>query len=133
MNHRPGETFRTRTWPWQRHPYIRHRRSFAYDDGSQQSFVASGFSTYFAGGHLTQGQWSVDENGRFTSFWLPSYRATYDVSQVANNGHVTGLRFVDVRTRSFRRALPDPQLKSPRAGRPGVLASAGFNAGGRRV
>jgi hypothetical protein len=69
-----------------------------YDDGSQQSFLASGLTTYVEGGHPTEGQWSVDEDGRFTSFWPPSYRATYDVSWLVEDGRVTGLPFVDVRS-----------------------------------
>lgn len=68
-----------------------------YTDGSSQSFLASGQTTYFEGGRPTQGQWSVD-GGRFTSFWPPSYRATYEVSWLVTGGQVTGLRFVDVRT-----------------------------------
>jgi hypothetical protein len=69
-----------------------------YTDGSRQLFLASGLTTYFEGGHPTEGQWSVDDDGRFTSFWPPSYRATYEVSWLAADGKVTGLRFVDVRT-----------------------------------
>jgi hypothetical protein len=69
-----------------------------YSDGSQQSFLASGLTTYVEGGHPTEGQWSVDDDGRFTSFWPPSYRATYEVTWLVTDGQVTGLRFVDVRT-----------------------------------
>ena len=69
-----------------------------YDDGSQQWFLTSGLTTYIEGGHPTEGQWSVDGDGRFTSFWPPSYRATYDVTWLVTDGRVTGLRFVDAKS-----------------------------------
>jgi hypothetical protein len=69
-----------------------------YTDGSWQSFLASGVTTFFEGGHPTEGQWSVDDDGRFTSFWPPSYRATYEVTWLVSGGQVTGLQFADVRT-----------------------------------
>jgi hypothetical protein len=69
-----------------------------YIDGSRQSFLASGLTTYLEAGHLTEGRWSVDGEGRFTSFWPPSYRATYEVTWRVTGGCVTGLGFVDVRT-----------------------------------
>lgn len=69
-----------------------------YADGSRQSFLTSGQTTYFEGGHPTEGQWSVDDDGRFTSLWPPSYRATYEVSWLVTDGQVAGLRFVDVRS-----------------------------------
>jgi hypothetical protein len=69
-----------------------------YADGSRQSFHASGLTTYLEGAHPTKGQWSVDDDGRFISFWPPSYRATYEVTWLVTDGRVTGLRFVDLRT-----------------------------------
>jgi hypothetical protein len=68
-----------------------------YTDGSRQSFLASGLTTYFEHGQPTEGQWSVDDD-RFTSFWPPSYRATYEVTWLVTDGQITGLRFADVRT-----------------------------------
>lgn len=69
-----------------------------YGDGSEQWFLASGLTTFFEGGHPSEGQWSVDTQGRFTSFWPPSYRATYDLFWLVRAGRVAGLRFVDVKT-----------------------------------
>jgi hypothetical protein len=69
-----------------------------YTDGSRQSFLTSGLTTYVENGHPTEGQWSVDDEGRFTSFWPPSYRATYEVTWLVVGGQATGLRFVDLRT-----------------------------------
>lgn len=45
-------------------------------------------------GHDTRGEWSVLD-GRFCSFWPPSYRACYDLRWIVENGEVTGLRFDD--------------------------------------
>lgn len=69
-----------------------------YTDGSRQWFLASGLTTYLENGHPTEGQWSVDDDGRFTSFWPPSYRATYEVTWLVTDSQVTGLRFKDART-----------------------------------
>ena len=69
-----------------------------YTDGSRQWFLASGRTTYVENDHPTEGQWSVDNHGRFTSFWPPPYRATYEVTWLVAGGRVTGLRFVDTRT-----------------------------------
>ena len=69
-----------------------------YTDGSRQSFLGSGRTTFVEHGQPTEGEWSVDDDGRFTSFWPPSYRATYDVTWLVTGGRITGLRFVDART-----------------------------------
>lgn len=69
-----------------------------YTDGSRQWFLASGLTTFIKNGHPTEGGWSLDDDGRFTSFWPPSYRATYEVSWLVTGGQVTGLRFVDIRS-----------------------------------
>lgn len=69
-----------------------------YEDGAWQSFASSGRTTYLEGGRRTDGEWSVDESGRFMSFWPPSYRATYGVFWLVDDGVITGLRFVDSRS-----------------------------------
>jgi len=69
-----------------------------YTDGSRQWFLASGLTTFVENGHPTEGEWSVDHDGRFTSFWPPDYRATYEVTWLVSGGQVTGLRFVDSRS-----------------------------------
>lgn len=69
-----------------------------YEDGARQSFAGSGRTTYLEGARRTDGEWSVDESGRFTSFWPPSYRATYELFWLVDDGAVTGLRFVDTRS-----------------------------------
>ena len=64
-----------------------------YEDGSTQTFDAGGATTYVENGQPTAGEWYVDADGRFCSYWPPSYRACYDLRWVVENGHITGLRF----------------------------------------
>lgn len=76
---------------------------FLYDDGATQTFEKSGATTYIEHGTPTQGEWYVNEQGRFTSFWPPSYRASYDLSWLVEDGHVVGLEFTELnRGSSFR-------------------------------
>jgi hypothetical protein len=70
--------------------------SFAYDDGATQTFEPSGDTTYVERERRSHGKWSVDSEGRFCSFWPPSYRATYDLHWVVENGSVVGLRFTEL-------------------------------------
>lgn len=69
-----------------------------YGDGATQTFDADGTTSYVENGRPTQGTWSVEEDGRFSSFWPPSYRAFYDVRWMAEQGRIVGLRFVDLRS-----------------------------------
>jgi hypothetical protein len=69
-----------------------------YYDGACQTFASSGHTTFVEDGRRTDGEWSVDAFGRFTSFWPPSYRATYELTWLVDGGAVTGLRFVDTRS-----------------------------------
>ncbi|MFI5615444.1 hypothetical protein [Amycolatopsis sp. NPDC051903] len=66
---------------------------FVYDDGSEQVFDHSGATTYVERGHPTKGEWYVDTDGHFASFWPPSYRASYDLHWMVENGSIVGLRF----------------------------------------
>ncbi|MCX4648026.1 hypothetical protein [Streptomyces sp. NBC_01446] len=70
----------------------------AYGDGTTQIFQPDGSTSYFEAGRQTEGTWSVDENGRFCSFWPPSYQASYDLRWVVEGGAVVGLRFSDLRS-----------------------------------
>jgi hypothetical protein len=67
-----------------------------YDDGSVQIFNHDGSTTYTENGKPTHGEWYVDEDGRFCSFWPPAYRACYTLTWLAENGTATGLRFTEV-------------------------------------
>lgn len=70
--------------------------SFVYEDGSTQVFDSSGVTTYVEGGAETHGEWSVDD-GRFCSFWPPTYRACYDLHWMVEAGAIVGLRFTSLR------------------------------------
>jgi hypothetical protein len=66
-----------------------------YEDGSTQTFDAGGATTYVENGRPTAGEWYVDADGRFCSYWPPSYRACYDLRWVVEEGQITGLRFTN--------------------------------------
>jgi hypothetical protein len=69
---------------------------FLYDDGATQTFEKGGATTYIEHGSTTRGEWYVDEEGRFCSFWPPSYRACYDLRWIVEDGEVVGLEFIEV-------------------------------------
>jgi hypothetical protein len=64
-----------------------------YDDGAEQVFDHDGVTTYVERGHPTYGEWYVDTDGRFASFWPPCDRASYDLRWIVENGAIVGLRF----------------------------------------
>jgi len=66
-----------------------------YPNGATQVFDAVGGTTYVENGRPTQGEWYIDEEGRFGSFWPPGYRADYDLRWIVENGTIVGLRFTD--------------------------------------
>ena len=68
---------------------------FAYDDGATQTFAPNGSTIYVDRGQRSDGEWYVDSEGRFCSFWPPSYRACYGLHWLVENGSVVGLRFTD--------------------------------------
>lgn len=68
-----------------------------YDDGATQVFEPAGATTYVERGRTTEGEWYLDEDGRFCSFWPPSYRACYDLRWSVEDGTIVGLRFTDLR------------------------------------
>ena len=70
--------------------------SFAYAGGATQTFEPGGATTYVEHEQRTHGEWYVDSEGRFCSFWPPSYRACYDLHWIVENGGVVGLRFTEL-------------------------------------
>jgi hypothetical protein len=64
-------------------------------------FEADGRTTYVEHGRPTRGEWYVDDDGHFGSFWPPSYRASYDLRWIVEDGAVVGLRFTEL-TRGSR-------------------------------
>jgi hypothetical protein len=67
-----------------------------FSDNETQVFEANGGTTYVENGRPTQGEWYVDDDGRFGSFWPPSYRASYDLRWIVENGVIVGLRFTEL-------------------------------------
>jgi hypothetical protein len=65
-----------------------------YGDGARQVFEPSGETTYTEGSSDSHGTWSV-EDGRFWSFWPPSYRASYELRWIVEDGAAVGLTFID--------------------------------------
>lgn len=71
--------------------------NIVYEDGATQTFHSDGTTQYTEHGRETTGTWTVDEDGHFCSFWPPSYRASYDLRWIVEEGRVVGLRFSDLR------------------------------------
>jgi hypothetical protein len=67
-----------------------------FPDGATQVFEADGGTTYVESGRPTRGEWYVDDDGRFGSFWPPSYRASYDLRWMVQEGVIVGLRFTEL-------------------------------------
>lgn len=65
-----------------------------FGDGATQVFATDGTTTYVESGRQTSGEWWVLEDGKFSSFWPPSYRAVYSISWIADHGAPIGLTFV---------------------------------------
>jgi hypothetical protein len=72
--------------------------SLRFQDGATQVFTADGKTTYVDQGRSSRGEWSVIDDGEFSSFWPPSYRATYALRWIVEVGAVTGLSFIHEET-----------------------------------
>ena len=68
-----------------------------YADGATQVFTTDGQTTYSERGGDSAGEWYVDDQGRFCSFWPPSYRACYALRWMVEDGQIVGLRFTGLR------------------------------------
>jgi hypothetical protein len=66
-----------------------------YPDGATQVFEPGGATTYVEHGRTTRGEWYVDGDGHFGSFWPPGFRAGYDLRWIVEDGAVTGVQFTD--------------------------------------
>ena len=69
-----------------------------FKDGATQVFTVDGRTTYVEQGRSSQGEWSIIGDGEFSSFWPPSYRATYALRWTVEDGAVTGLSFTQEET-----------------------------------
>jgi hypothetical protein len=68
-----------------------------FDDGATQTFDVNGDTRYVeADGRPTQGKWYVDEDGRFCSFWPPTYRACYEPLWIVDGDEIVGLSFTEL-------------------------------------
>ena len=67
-----------------------------FSDHAIQVFEADGGTTYVENGRPTRGEWYVDNDGHFGSFWPPSYRASYDLHWIVEEGTIVGLRFTEL-------------------------------------
>jgi hypothetical protein len=68
-----------------------------FDDGATQTFDPGGHTSYVeADGRPTEGEWYVDEDGRFCSFWPPTYRACYDLRWIVAGDDIVGLSFTEL-------------------------------------
>lgn len=70
---------------------------FVFQDGATQTFTVDGRTTYVDRGTPSVGEWSVTGDGTFASFWAPSYRATYTVRWIVEDGVRVGVSFTDAR------------------------------------
>jgi len=71
---------------------------FVFDDGATQTFRPNGTTTYVESGRPTEGEWYVEEDGRFCSFWPPAYTGCYNLKWLVEHGETAGVRFVEVDT-----------------------------------
>ncbi|KQO05758.1 hypothetical protein ASF06_16980 [Agreia sp. Leaf244] len=71
-----------------------------YDDGAIQQFMEDGTTVYVESGRSTRGEWSVADDGVFSSYWPPSFRASYSLSWRVENQVVVGLTFTSHRDQS---------------------------------
>src|SRR5919106_6033073 len=67
-----------------------------FSHGATQGFKADGGTTYVEHGRPTRGEWYVNDDGRFGSFLPPSYRASYDLRWMVEDGVIVGLRFTEL-------------------------------------
>jgi hypothetical protein len=67
-----------------------------YADGATQVFTMDGQTTYTERGGDSAGEWYVDDQGRFCSFWPPTYRACYALRWMVEDTQIVGLRFTGV-------------------------------------
>src|SRR3954467_13394501 len=68
-----------------------------FADGATQTFDVTGDTSYVeADGRPTRGKWYFDDDGRFGSFWPPSYRAWYDLRWIVEGDEIVGLSFTEL-------------------------------------
>jgi hypothetical protein len=72
------------------------RAPLTFANGATQVFTSDGRTVYSERGKPSPGEWKVDDDGRFQSFWPPSEYTNYDVTWIADShGEAIGIRFAD--------------------------------------
>lgn len=72
------------------------RAPFTYENSATQVFTSDGRTVYTDNGGRSSGEWKVDDDGRFQSFWPPSEFTSYEVFWiVGSDGKILGVRFTD--------------------------------------
>src|SRR3546814_11436626 len=66
------------------------RAPFTYANGATQVFTSDGRTVYTERGKPSPGEWKVDDDGRFQSFWPTSESNNYDVTWIAES-HVEAI------------------------------------------
>lgn len=87
-----------------------------YDDGAIQQFKADGSTVYVEGAHRSLGEWSVADDGVFSSYWPPSFRAEYSLTWRVTDHVVVGLTFESQRDHSVFSGLfraPASEIRVP--------------------
>ena len=69
-----------------------------FGNGAIQVFSGDGRTAYTDRGVESPGRWSALGDGKFSSFWPPDYRATYDVRWLVEGDAITGLTFTNTAT-----------------------------------
>ena len=68
-----------------------------FDDRATQKFDVNGDTTYVEpDGSPAHGKWYVEEDGRFCSFWPPTYRACYGLLWIVEGDEIVGLSFTEL-------------------------------------
>lgn len=69
--------------------------TLVFGDGATQVFTRDGHTTYTDHGRPSHGDWRVEGDGKFVSFWPPSYEASYALHWRVDGGAIVGLTFTD--------------------------------------
>lgn len=80
-----------------------------YDDGATQQFMADGTTVYVEAGRRSLGEWSVADDGSFSSYWPPSFRAQYSLTWRVEDRVAIGLTFESQRDGSVFSGTFTPQ------------------------
>jgi hypothetical protein len=78
------------------HPHRAERRKLHLCRWRHQGLRTHCATTYVQQRQQTRGEWYLNANGHFCSFWPPSYRACYELRWIVEEGRIAGLRFTQL-------------------------------------